>query len=108
MWGPADNINCGEWDTAVAGFQNVRPYLHGVHVKDLHVNDGLRLDFEYRPFGEGDVDYLTVLRNLRRHRSDAVLSMSTHFRPPSGSLVEAMQINFANLQKMIRQVEAPT
>jgi sugar phosphate isomerase/epimerase len=108
MWGPADNINCGEWDTAVAGFQNVRPYLHGVHIKDLHVNDGLRLDFEYRPFGEGDVDYLTVLRNLRQHRSDAVLSMSTHFLPPSGSRVEAMQINFANLQKMIQQVETPT
>ena len=108
MWGPADNINCGEWDAATAGFQNVRPYLHGVHIKDLHVNDGLRLDFEYRPFGKGDVDYLTVLRNLRQHRSDAVLSMSTHFLPPSGSRVEAMQINFANLQKMIRQVETPT
>lgn len=105
MWGPADNVNCGEWDTATAGFQNVRPYLHGVHIKDLHVRDGLRLDFEYRPFGAGDVDYSTVLGNLRKHRSQAVLSMSTHFRPPSGSRVEAMRINFANLKKLISQIE---
>lgn len=106
MWGPADNFNCGEWDTATAGFQNVRPQLHGVHIKDLHVNNGLQLDFEYRAFGSGDVDYLTVFRNLKRHRIDAVLSVSTHFRPPSGSQIEAMQINVAKVKDLIRQVEA--
>ena len=106
MWGPADNLNSGEWDVAHAGFQNVRPYLHGLHLKDLHVSDGLRLDFEYRPLGEGDVDYPTVLANLRRHRIDAVLSVSTHFLPPSGSRVEAMRINVANLKRLIAGVEA--
>ncbi len=104
MWGPADNMNSGEWDVATAGFRNVRPYLHGLHIKDLHVFDGQRLKFEYRPFGAGDVDYATILRALRRHRSDAVLSMSTHFRPPSGSRVEAMEINMANLKALIRKV----
>ena len=106
MWGPADNLNSGEWDTATAGFQNARPYLHGLHIKDLHVKDGLRLDFEYRPFGEGDVDYMTVLRNLRHHRCDAVLSVSTHFLPASGSRIDAMKINYANLVGMIRKLEA--
>ena len=74
MWGPADNYNCGEWDVATAGFDNVRPFLHSLHVKDLHVNDGLRLDFEYRPLGEGDVDYPAVLRSLLgpRQRSHTV------------------------------------
>ena len=108
MWGPADNLNSGEWDVASAGFQNVRPYLHGLHLKDLHVRDGLRLDFEYRPLGEGDVDYWTVLTNLRQHRSEAVLSVSTHFLPPSGSRVEAMRINYANLRKLIDNVDAAT
>ena len=82
MWGPADNMNSGEWDTTTAGFQNVRPFLHGLHLKDLHVEDGLRLKFQYRPLGEGDVDYLTILRSLRVHRSEAILSVSTHFLPP--------------------------
>ncbi len=106
MWGPADNVNCGEADAATAGFANVRPYLHGLHLKDLRVNDGLRLDFDYCPLGEGDVDFPTVLRNLRDHRCDVVLSVATHFTPASGSAEEAMRINFANLKELIAQVEA--
>ena len=105
MWGPADNMNCGERDAATAGFANLRPYLHSLHIKDLHVNDGLTLDFEYRPVGEGDVDFPTVLESLRDSRSDVVLSLSTHFTPPSGSSVEAMRINYANMKALIGQVE---
>ncbi len=106
MWGPADTMNCGETDAATAGFTNVRPYLHSLHIKDLHVNDGPALDFEYRPIGQGDVDFPTVLSNISRDRPDAVLSVATHFRPPSGSPVEAMRINYANLRALIDQVEA--
>ena len=105
MWGPSDNLNCGEWDVAVAEFHNIKPYLHGLHLKDLHVIDGQRCEYEYRPLGEGDVDYVTILRNLRDHRCDAFLSVSTHFRPPSGSREEAMCINYANLKDLIREVE---
>ena len=70
------------------------------------MNDGLHLDFEYRPLGEGDVDYMTVLRNLREHRCDVVLAAATHFLPESGSRVEAMRINFANLKSLIAKVES--
>ncbi|MDE2755327.1 MAG: sugar phosphate isomerase/epimerase [Acidobacteriota bacterium] len=106
MWGPADCWNCGEWDVATAGFSNIRPYLHGLHLKDLHVTDGRKLKFEYRPLGDGDVDYLTILRGMRDHGCDVFLSLATHFRPPSGSRVEAMKINYRNLNEMIRKVEA--
>ena len=105
MWGPADNTNCGEWDVATAGFHNVRPYLYGLHLKDLRVNDGLRLDFDYCPIGEGDVDYLAVLRQLRDHDCDVILSLSTHFRPDGGTAEDAMRTNHANLTALIRQVE---
>ncbi len=106
MWGPADNVNCGEWDVAGAGFCNVRPYLHGLHLKDLRVIDGLRCQFDYCPLGQGDVDYPSILRQLRAHGCDAILSVATHFLPPGGSAEEAMRINFANLRELIRQVEA--
>ncbi len=106
MWGPADNWNSGESDVATSGFVNMRPYLHGLHLKDLHVIDGARLKFEYRPLGEGDVDYVTIFRSLRAHRSDAVLSVSTHFRTPSGSREEAMRINYRNLRELLRKAEA--
>ena len=36
---------------------------------------------------------------------DAVLSLSTHFLPPSGSREEAMRTNYANLMKLIRAAE---
>ena len=106
MWGPADSYNCGEWDAVTTGFTNVRPFVHSVHLKDVHVNDGLRRDFKYMPIGEGDLDYPTVLRNLRDARADVVLSLSTHFRPPSGSSVEAMRINYSNLMRLIDEVES--
>ena len=67
--------------------------------------DGLRLKFKYRPIGDGDVDYLKILQNLRDHSSDVFLSLSTHFRSPSGSREEAMRINHRNLKDLIRQVE---
>jgi sugar phosphate isomerase/epimerase len=105
MWGPSDNYNSGEYDVATAGFNNVRPYISCLHIKDLRVNDGLSLDFDYMPFGEGDVDYRTVFRNLRDHRVDAVLSISTHFTPPSGSAVEAVRINYANVMSLIDRLE---
>jgi len=74
-------------------------------VKDPRVINGLELNFENCPLGEGDVDYLTVLRNLRDHRCDAVFAVATHFRPPSGSGADAMGINFANFKPLIEQVE---
>ena len=32
MWGPADNLTIGEFDSAIAGFQHIRPYLHSLHL----------------------------------------------------------------------------
>ncbi|MBV7332491.1 sugar phosphate isomerase/epimerase [Chloroflexi bacterium TSY] len=104
MWGPADNLNCGELDVATVGFHNIKPYLHGLHLKDLHVINGLQCEFEYCPIGEGDVDYVTVLRNLHDHHCDVFLSVATHFLPPSGSREEAMRTNVAKLKAFIHQV----
>ncbi len=106
MWHPSDNLTSGELDSATAGFINVRPYLHSLHVKDLRVLDGPKCNFEYCPLGEGDVDYLTVLRNLHDHHCDVVFAVATHFLPPGGSGADAMRINFANLKPLIKQVEA--
>ncbi len=90
---------------ATAGSANVLPYLHGLHLKDLHVIDGQQLDFEYCALGLGDVDYPTILRQLREHRSEAILAVATHFQPASGSKVEAMRTNFAQLKRLISQAE---
>jgi sugar phosphate isomerase/epimerase len=101
MLGPADCVNCGESDVATAGLMNARPYLYGLHLKDLRVNDGLALDFDYCPIGEGDVDYPTLLRSLLGHEQPLYLSVSTHFVPASGSREEAMRINIDNLRRLL-------
>ena len=75
-----------------------------MHAKDLRTINGEKLEFEYCPIGEGDVDYPTVLRNLRDNNCDAVLSIATHFTPPSGSKIEAMETNYANIRRLISEV----
>lgn len=103
MWGPADNLNCGESDVATSGFHAVRPYLHGLHLKDLRVVDGLHCKFDYCPIGTGDVDYPKILHNLRTYYCDAVLSVSTHFLTLGGTPEEAMRINYENLKDLIEK-----
>ena len=106
MWGPADNYNCGESDAAEAGFNNIRPYLHSLHMKNLQVNDGLKLDFDYVAFGEGHADYKTAFRNMRDADSDAVLAMATHYVPDGGTKVDAMKTNYDHMRAIIAEIEA--
>lgn len=101
MWGPADNYNCGESDVSTAGFRNIRPFVFGLHVKDLRVNDGSRLDFDYLPFGEGDVDYRTVFRSIRDNGLDPFISISTHWTPKNGSRIDAMHTQVGNVKALI-------
>ena len=63
--------------------------------------DGPKGRYEWRPFGEGDVDYPTLMGNLFEHRCEVFLAVATHFRPSGGSDVEAMEINFANVTSLV-------
>ena len=105
MWGPADNYNCGESDVFTAGFLNVKPYIHSIHSKDLRVNNGIALDFDYLPFGEGQTDYATVFRSLRDNNLDPVVSISTHWPPPNGSRVDAMRTQVANVFSLMESLD---
>ena len=51
---------------------------------------------------------MRILRNLLEHRSNAILALATHFRPPSGSLIEAMHLNYAKMKALIARVEGST
>jgi sugar phosphate isomerase/epimerase len=112
MWGPADNLTAGEFDSATAGFRNIRPYLHSLHLKDLHIRpidtDGIKRqnkDIDYRPLGEGDVDYPTILRNLRDTDSEAILAVYTHFEIENGTQQDVMRIQFDRLRGLISSIE---
>jgi sugar phosphate isomerase/epimerase len=112
MWGPADNVNCGESDVATVGFRNVRPYVHGLHMKDLRVNCGAELDFTYCPIGEGHTHYETVLRNLHEHGCPAYLSVASHYVPPGRdrsdpeACEEALRANYRTVSALVDKVTA--
>tara|TARA_Y100000588_G_scaffold390868_1_gene497628 strand:- start:539 stop:1477 length:939 start_codon:yes stop_codon:yes gene_type:complete len=108
MWGPADNLTIGEFDSATAGFDNIRPYLHSLHMKDLHIRprdtDQIKRqnkDIDYRPLGEGDVDYPTILRIMRDTGSEAILAVYTHFEIENGTQEDVMRIQFDRLRGLI-------
>ena len=79
---PGDSLLSAECDVATAGFTHVRPYLHGLHIKDVHVIDGPKGRYEWRPFGEGNVDYRTLMGNLFEHHSLRSPPTSAHPADP--------------------------
>ena len=103
MWAPADCLLSGEEDVAGAGYDRMAPHLHGLHLKDVVVLDGPQGEYEWRPLGEGQVDYLAIMRRLLQHDSELYLGVATHFHLPSGSRVETMRINLANIRSLIEQ-----
>jgi sugar phosphate isomerase/epimerase len=105
IWGPADGLTSGEADVATTGFNNIRPYLHSLHLKDLHVIDGLKLNFEYKPIGEGDTDYQTILQSMLDNSTDAVLAVAAHFKTASGLGADAIKMNCKNIQDIISKLE---
>ena len=112
MWGPADNLNSGESDVATAGFQNVRPYVHGLHMKDLRVNYGPDLDFTYCPIGQGETDYKLVLKNLHEHSCPAFLSIASHCVLPGGNpqdpdaCEEILRSNYRTVSTIVERITA--
>lgn len=103
QWSPSDCMLSAESDVATAGFMNVRPYLHGLHLKDVRVVDGPKGQYEWQPLGDGDLDYVTLIRRLCDHSGDVYFGVATHFLPPRKSVAEAMEINFSNIQSLISQ-----
>jgi len=95
--------NFGEPDFVIF---NAGQYPADPLTKHMTSTTSVELDFDYKPIGEGDVDFLSVLRNLRDNEIDVVLSLATHFRPANGSRVEAMKTNFENIRNLIKQVES--
>ena len=105
-WGPADNYNAGEHDTVTTGYQNLKPYLTSLHLKDVHVVDGPGLEFEYRPIGTGDPDYAALFRTFAQDHTDIVIAVATHFRLPGDTGPKTLRLNYANTLELAQQAQA--
>ncbi|MBM3935399.1 MAG: sugar phosphate isomerase/epimerase [SAR202 cluster bacterium] len=105
MYNPADSVNSGEADVLVRGFESIVPNVHSVHLKGVQVVDGPRGKYRYCPLEEGDVDFETVLRQVREHCPEAVISLATHFASPDGRPETAMRTNMEFVRRLIGKVE---
>lgn len=86
IWDPANAVAAGDSTSAAEGFRMFRDRIIHIHVKDVDFVDGER---RWLPVGAGKVDYVGFLTALLQEGYDDVIALETHYRPPSGSGIEA-------------------
>ena len=106
MWSPADSMLSAESNITDAGFRRIAPYLHSLHLKDVHVLDGPRGQYQWCALGDGEVNYPALARQLIAHDRPTYLAVATHFRPPEGTHADAMRINVERIHGLIEKADA--
>ena len=97
------------WDPGNAFFARETPYPHGyskvrdyvmyMHLKDAGVENGR---FVFKPIGKGMIDYEGQLKDAIN--KNIILSLETHYVPPSGSREEGTRESFKGLMDVLRRV----
>jgi L-ribulose-5-phosphate 3-epimerase len=103
LWDPANDYVSGGTPYPV-GYEAVRPHMLHVHVKDARVVEPAAGLTSWEPIGDGEVNYLGQLRALLEDGYGGVISLETHWRPPSGSAESASRHSFAGLLALAREV----
>ena len=106
MWASAGGVLSGEREVAGVGYTRMRPYLHGLHLKDVHVLDGPRGEFEWRPRGDGEVDYPALARRLIDHEGEVFLGCG-HPLPAAQRLLRGSDADqFLQILSLIEQARS--
>jgi L-ribulose-5-phosphate 3-epimerase len=119
IWDPGNEQGNAEGGVAFPrGYETLKPWIAHVQLKDVtRLPNGTRVSVR---FGTGDVDYLGLLKALKRDGYAGYLSMETHWRiqheiprdvvrQPKGSVFsaggeEATRQCLESLQEMLRQL----
>lgn len=78
LWDPANGFVDGELPTR-AVYEQVRPYLVHMHLKDGRRGPDGR--YEHTVVGEGQIDYITLFRWLEADGYEGFVALETHYRP---------------------------
>jgi len=101
------------WDAGNAFFVGETPYPDGYEaskhlIAHVHVKDAVRDAQTGKPrwvtFGAGEVDMGGQLRALIEDGYEGVVTMENHFTPPGGSPEDGVRQSFANLQRLMAEV----
>ena len=93
-WCPGDAMLSGELDTVTTGYENLKPYLTSLHLKDTRTIDGPSCEFEWCELGTGDPDYAALFRSFARDQTDVVIAAAAHYEPPGGTRADGVRINY--------------
>ena len=97
VWDPGNAYLAGELPYP-AGYQEIRPFLRHIHVKDA-VADGSG-GYQWAVIGQGDLNYTGQFEALRKDGYDGFVSLETHYIPHGGTPEEGSRACLAALQKM--------
>ena len=75
------------------GYENLKPYLTSLHLKDTRTIDGPSCKFEWCELGTGDPDYAALFRTFARDRHDVLIAVAAHYAPPGGTPADGVGIN---------------
>jgi sugar phosphate isomerase/epimerase len=109
QWSPADCLVSNETDI-LAAYQLLKPYLHGLHCKDVTTGNGPMGDIGWSywwcSIGEGEVEWSRLLRLLaREHEGPLYLGICTHFKdeqlPEDEQLPAAMAQSFRAIRGLL-------
>jgi len=97
------------WDPGNAFFARENPWPDGYHfVKDdvihVHLKDA-RVEndaFKWMPIGKGDIDFEGQIKDLLA--KDIVVSLETHYVPPSHDREEGTKESFAGMLEVVKKV----
>ncbi len=103
IWDPGNAYAAGDTRSALEGYEAVRERVVNVHIKDAAFVKGKRV---WLPVGEGEVEYPPFLAALARDGYEGVLSLETHFRPPSGNRAEGSRAALDGLLAAIAEASA--
>jgi len=81
------------------GYEKIKDYVMYMHIKDAAVENGR---FVFKPIGKGMIDYEGQIKDVIN--KDIVISLETHYVPPSGSKEEGTRESFKGLVEIVKKV----
>jgi sugar phosphate isomerase/epimerase len=99
-WDPGNAYMAGE-EPFPSGYEEVRPFLKHVHVKDA-VKPAEGGEPRWTVVGEGDIDFIGQFDALRRDGYSGWISLETHYMPTGGTPEEGSRACLAALRGLIK------
>ena len=101
IWDPVNGFVSGEEDAYPAGYEEVKPYMSHVHLKDAVVVDEASGLVRWERIGDGDVNLTEHLVALRDDGYTGCIGIETHWSPPGGDPESNTRGSYAGLMDVL-------